>query len=263
MSMMGIIGADKVASAAAFDPLTTSPVAWYDFSDPSSLFQNSDGTGAVSADTDPVGYVTDKTGNGRHLIQATSSKRPQYRTGSPRAYLKNDGVDDFMESTGSNFTGFTNPNPAGYIIGVIRSPNANWNNFGSIFDMTNGNGRMGSIVNSGNTGLYTGPSPSASRQNGTSVTVGASCWSSITTRFLFDITGTTITGTYCSTADTRQVFTYDTNVGGACAMELSELFYFDTAPSSTNREKLEGYLAWRHGMNASLPGAHPYFGAPP
>jgi len=48
--------------------------AWYDPSDLSSLFVNSDGTGAVTVG-DSVGYIKDKSGNGNHQIQATASKQ--------------------------------------------------------------------------------------------------------------------------------------------------------------------------------------------
>jgi len=47
-----------------------------DFTDLSKLRQASNGTGAVAADTDPVGYVTDLSGKGNHAVQATSGNRP-------------------------------------------------------------------------------------------------------------------------------------------------------------------------------------------
>ena len=39
------------------------------------LFQNSNGTGAVSSVSDPVGYATDLSGNGNHFTQATPKNR--------------------------------------------------------------------------------------------------------------------------------------------------------------------------------------------
>lgn len=68
------------ASGVAFGPRSiTSLAAWYDASDASSLFQNSNGTTAVSALNDPVGRWSDKSGNSRHLLQTTNSYRPLYR----------------------------------------------------------------------------------------------------------------------------------------------------------------------------------------
>lgn len=48
---------------------------WYDPSDLSTMFQNSDGTTAVAVG-DPVGYIADKSGNGFHATQATAAARP-------------------------------------------------------------------------------------------------------------------------------------------------------------------------------------------
>lgn len=44
---------------------------------------------------------------------------------------------------------------------------------------------------------------------------------------------------------------------------LAELVFFSAALSSGDREKMEGYLAWKYGLEGNLPGAHPYAGAAP
>jgi len=51
--------------------------AFFDFSDASTLRQNSDGTGAVTLG-DPVGYAEDQSGNGNHATQPTATARPRY-----------------------------------------------------------------------------------------------------------------------------------------------------------------------------------------
>ena len=81
---------------ALFSPLSLSPFAWYDPSDLSTLFQLSNGTTAVTADGDPVGYMADKSGNGRHLIQATADSRPAYKTSGGLHWLLCDGAADFL-----------------------------------------------------------------------------------------------------------------------------------------------------------------------
>ena len=61
----------------AFNPRSISGLAlWLDASDSSTLFQNSDGTVPATATSDPVGYWADKSGNGRHAVQATAGSRP-------------------------------------------------------------------------------------------------------------------------------------------------------------------------------------------
>jgi hypothetical protein len=74
--------------------------AWYDPSDLSTLFQDSDGTIPVTGIGQPVGRVLDKSGNGNHLIQPTAVSRPVWTrdsvTGLP--CLQFDGVDDHLYS---------------------------------------------------------------------------------------------------------------------------------------------------------------------
>ena len=61
----------------AFTPRSISGLAlWLDASDSSTLFQNSDGTVPATATSDPVGAWLDKSGNGRHAVQATAGSRP-------------------------------------------------------------------------------------------------------------------------------------------------------------------------------------------
>lgn len=69
---------------------------WLDASDVSGMRQLSDGTTAVTADADPVGYWPDKSGNGYHATQSTTNNRPSYRTGvrNGRSTLRWDGTND-------------------------------------------------------------------------------------------------------------------------------------------------------------------------
>ena len=77
--------------------------AWYDPSDLSTMFQNSDGTGAPAVDS-PVGYIADKSGNGNHAIQATSSKRPTLKQSGSLYYLEFEGAQGLATSA-IDFTG--------------------------------------------------------------------------------------------------------------------------------------------------------------
>lgn len=99
--MLGFgLGIWRTGSAGpAWTPSLISPMSWWDPSDLTTLFQDSAGTIPVTADGDPVGYMADKSGNGRHATQVTSSKRPLYKTSGGLHWLLNDGVDD-----GFNFT---------------------------------------------------------------------------------------------------------------------------------------------------------------
>jgi hypothetical protein len=78
--------------------------AWYDFSDLSTMFQDSAGTIPVTADGDPVGKILDNSGNGNHATQSTSSARPLYKTSGGLHWLEFDGVDDALVTGSINFT---------------------------------------------------------------------------------------------------------------------------------------------------------------
>jgi hypothetical protein len=86
--------------SGGFDPallfVGTTEGAWFDPSDLSTLFQDSAGTTPVTASGQPVGKMLDKSGNGNHATQATSSKRPTYTEGGGLSGLAFDGVDDAM-----------------------------------------------------------------------------------------------------------------------------------------------------------------------
>jgi hypothetical protein len=77
---------------------------WYDPSDLSSMWQDSAGTIAAAVNS-PVGRIDDKSGNGHHLTQSTSGKRPYLRQSGSLYYLDFDGVDDrlFSAAFGASF----------------------------------------------------------------------------------------------------------------------------------------------------------------
>lgn len=94
--------------APAFDPASLfasgEEGAWFEPSDLSTLFQNSDGTTAVSVG-DPVGYIANKSGNGNHATQATAAARPTLQqTAGGLYYLDFDGVDDWLLATAIGIT---------------------------------------------------------------------------------------------------------------------------------------------------------------
>ena len=45
---------------------------------------------------------------------------------------------------------------------------------------------------------------------------------------------------------------------GTTNFQLGELTYYNVALTTTQRQQVEGYLAWKWGLQASLPGSHPY-----
>jgi hypothetical protein len=91
------LGPMSGGSAAPFNPLSVSPVAWYDISDLASMFQTDLTTPA--AVNSPVGKVNDKSGNGNHLIADIGASLPTLRQSGALYYLEFDGVDDKLRAT--------------------------------------------------------------------------------------------------------------------------------------------------------------------
>ena len=90
----------KAVPSGAFDPATLfasgEQGAWYDPSDLSTMFTDTDGT-TPAAVGDPVARINDKSGRGNHATQATAAARPILRqTAGGLYYLEFDGVDDCL-----------------------------------------------------------------------------------------------------------------------------------------------------------------------
>jgi hypothetical protein len=66
-------------AVASFSPLDLSPVLWIDFSDISTLYQDSLKATPVTSDGDVIGAAEDKSGNGNDATQGTSPNKPVYK----------------------------------------------------------------------------------------------------------------------------------------------------------------------------------------
>lgn len=72
-------------------------ISWYDSADSSSMAQNTDGTGAVTAGTQ-VGYWKDKSKTAAHLTQSTAANRPTWTANAVnnKTALVFDGTNDTL-----------------------------------------------------------------------------------------------------------------------------------------------------------------------
>lgn len=78
---------------------------WFDPSDLASMNTKYDLSGSVPGIGDPVGYIADKSGNGKHAKQTTDDSRPLLQQENGRYYLDFDGTDDFLVTAAINLTG--------------------------------------------------------------------------------------------------------------------------------------------------------------
>ena len=108
----------------AFTPRQISGLEyWFDAKDLASLFQDNTLTTPVTTTGQTVGGWKDKA-NARHLVQATGTLKPTYRSSyiNGRPAVESDGVDDFLR-----YSGVTLAQPLTiYFVGKLTSTMSNW-----------------------------------------------------------------------------------------------------------------------------------------
>lgn len=95
--LAGIVGFSGEPGPAPFTPASLfsgTAGGFWDISDINTLWKDTAGTTPVTADGDQVARVDDKSGNGNHLLQATSAFRPLYKVSGGLKYLLFDGSND-------------------------------------------------------------------------------------------------------------------------------------------------------------------------
>jgi len=215
------------------DGLGTDLALWLDAADASTVTLNGS----------TVSQWDDKSGNGRNASQATASLQPTYTTNglNGKPVLSFDGSDDELTITSSFALGETAAMVAQRSTidqPVIEAPiAANRGFWGSAYP---------GYTTHSNYAVDGGPLLSASPD------------SAVTTPSLVSQTELLQSSTF---------FAY--RIGGASPGYqflngfIAEVVVTDTLLSTDDRQKLEGYLAWKWGLVANLPSGHPYKIKPP
>ena len=94
-------GGAVVPTVGAFTPAdlfaASEKGGWWDPSDFATMFQDTAATVPVTATGQTVARINDKSGNAKHLLQATAGSRPTLQQdGAGKYYLDFDGTADFM-----------------------------------------------------------------------------------------------------------------------------------------------------------------------
>ena len=73
----------------------------------------------------------------------------------------------------------------------------------------------------------------------------------------------TLTGVYYGDTATAIYIGTRANSGTTLTASVAEVIVYSTTPTAPQRQQIEGYLAWKWGLVASLPASHPYKNYPP
>jgi hypothetical protein len=230
------------------DPWTPADIttaAWYD------------ATTGVSDTAGAVDQWDDLSGNNNDLVQ-TGTNRPTTNSVTLNSLnvIDFDGSNDSMAHTASFAT-----QPASFAAVFVRDTSGADH---TIFDGEGASGRNMLRLRSTNVlAIFAG-----SFLGTDSITTGPMMASGVFDDGSSEIRldgGTAVSGT-TGTQDLDGGLRVGASTTGASQLlngKIAEIVITDTALSTSDRQKLEGYLAWRWGLEGDLPGGHPYKSAPP
>ena len=221
-----------------------------------------------------VSQWNDKSGNSRYLTQATGANQPTISTGSLNNLntLVFNGTTQYMTSAAS-FPITGNPAFSTFIV-YKKTNNTEGNTFGwgsytasdygfGLFDTGAGCGYAFANSNS-----YNVPAISNNTWQLAEFTKAAGPINTTSTAYLF---GTAVSsGTPASTTPNIQsnpfcvgIWANDITAGYYLQGNIAEVIVLPYVATTIQRQLIEGYLAWKWGLNASLPVGHPFISNPP
>lgn len=259
-SFIGIVRAKPSASAFWTPAQLPSLSAWYDASDASTITLNGS----------TVNQWRDKSGNARHVSQATATNQPSYTTNA----ITFDGTNDHLTASGINFSATDKMTVFMALRNVAADITRSAFMFGGPFGGVTGLGADYPVDSSlrlrvdarGSVTAFPSSAASATKRNVTSIfgfgadIAGDSIFAFVDGTQVLNNTSDLGTGNF----GTSNLFIGSYN--GSVAFfsgSIYETVVVPTLLSLSDRQKLEGYLAHKWGTTASLPVDHPYKTNPP
>ena len=274
--VMGAAYRVRGAAVSAWTPASLSPSAWYDSNDTTYL---------TITPSNTVSAWADKSGNGRTLTQTTGSRQPSvtnnalWFTAARSTCLFT--TNTFLTAATTNASGI-----AIFYVAKYGNGSAEMTPWCESLTSQNAISFRSSEGTTGN--LRTLLAHTAATILGASYSDNNIINSSnnfVSRQYVYSNTPTNMTSTNAvngsivlsvvnkaySPSDlftyTRDRFTIGawirSSIVGPKDGPISEWIAFIPAPSPTDQQKVEGWLAWRYGANTYLPTNHPYYGAAP
>jgi hypothetical protein len=228
---------------------------WLDADDTTTLFQDQAGTIPLTTTGQSIGLWKDKGTSVNNAVSTVIEPVVNFTAiNGKKAIVFQNNVNSFMSLTPSLLP--ANPTNSTYFF-VLRNGNNLEDVYygGNMWFLVNGGTQLGIRNAQGGGGYLTG--------------------SSTVTPYIVAVTITASTGVFDTFANggtlQRQTISIGTNAttarlgsngtGGevyASATLLCEVLVYNRVIGTTERQILEGYLAWKWGLQANLPGGHPY-----
>lgn len=238
-----------------------------------SLWLDASDSSTITLNGSTVSQWNDKSGNARNASQATAAAQPTYTLNglNGKPVLTFDGINDNM-AVNYNYGG----NAATLYAVAARFSGGNTEQF--IFSSYGGTGNLiapmwikGAATDQwssyGGAALSFAPGGVIVPTNGQGFILGID--SSITDVVLNMYTNGALTAQYPGTVrfsggGARNFI--GAEVDGASRFlngYVTEIVQIESRLSTTDRQRLEGYLAWKWGLEANLPAGHPFRNIPP
>ena len=246
--------------------------AWWDASDSTTLFNATSG-GASVASNGAVARWEDKSGNARHMTQATAANRPV------RTVAALNGRDSLTSDSTDVLSGSHRVfSSAISVFAVSRVTNAaarqSLFEFGDYFGTGSFYVERNTYQTAGSRwGLYTarssgGTAYDTTLSTSTSAEVLSLVCNAVSGTSVLTSTDFRINGNPSGTLNPLQAGQgnlwpdYSAQTAAISIVSgtplVSEIIVYNRVVSSSERQKLEGYLAWKWGLQATLPYDHPY-----
>lgn len=250
-----LLGAQKLWQPPS---LGSDLAVWFDAADDSTITLN--GT--------TVSLWKDKSGNGRDASQSTAANQPTYTANgiSNKPVLTFDGANDYMVSAAGSY----GPNIS---ISAVASQTSG-NDFRRLVNV--GTADTYGFFGTGGTAQtffatffgdgVTWNDTSANTPNismiGNNSVIGVVNGANVATPYVDGTAQNTKNG--AMTAATGLIIGGDPNLSGQFWLgPVGEIVITNDALATSDRQKLEGYLAWKWGLQGKLPNTHPYKNFPP
>jgi hypothetical protein len=251
-------------SSPLFVPVNLSNCAvWLDAADASTISFSSGSN---------ISQWNDKSGGGFNFSQSTSTRQPTYDATNRLLNFVGNGLQGNASNQALQNTSISVAGTA-YSIFVVAKGNSSQPSFTGYNYMVTANTvfpstRLAFASLNGNFATFTGTgttwNDTASNTPAVSVRTSTRVWSMV-------VSGSTLTPYYDGIAMNTKVGTTGSFTGlfigdpptsdsGQCWNgSINEVLYYNRALTTLERQQVEGYLAWKWGLQTSLPTTHPYY----